>query len=80
MIHLGNFTSLVGGLKATSGAVQAEQSASAIQLIWAGFSILLSLFLSITGGLMEIALVAILLYQMAWSVLCLGVVLTKKFD
>ncbi len=79
LLHLG-FVSLVGGLKAASGAEQAERSASAIQLIWAGFSIALSLFLCITGGLMQVALIAIFLYQAAWSVLSLGVVLTKKFD
>ena len=79
MMHLGGFASLVGGLKAAAGADEGERSACTVQLVSVLFSVLLALFLSVTGGLTGVSLLAALLYQIAWSALSVAITLTKKY-
>ena len=79
MMHLGGFASLVGGLKAAAGADEGERSACTVQLVSVLFSVLLALFLSVTGGLTGVSLLAALLYQVAWSALSVAITLTKKY-
>lgn len=79
MVHLGGFASLVGGLKAAAGADEAERSACTVQTVSVLFSVLLALFLSVTGGLTGISLLAALLYQVAWSALSVAITLTKQY-
>ena len=79
MVHLGGFTSLVGGLQAAAGADSAERSACAVQMVSVGISVMLGLLLSLVLGLANFSLAAVLLYQIAWSALSVGITLTKKY-
>ncbi len=80
MLHVGSFASYVAGLKAAAGAADAEHTSTLLQLCAVGFSVLLCIFLAMSGGLLSIALLAATLYQIAWSALTVGVSLTKKYQ
>lgn len=79
MAHLDGFASMVGGLCAAAGAEEAQRSSSVVQMVSTVLSVVIGLLLSITGGLQTISLVAVLLYQLAWAVLSIAVVMTKKY-
>jgi hypothetical protein len=79
MVHLEGFASMVGGLQAAAGADRAEHTACTIQTVGVTVSVVLGLLLSFTGGLVGIALPAVLLYQLAWSALSVAVTLMKKY-
>lgn len=79
MVHLGSFASFVGGLKAAAGADEGERSACAVQTVSVLFSVAVALLLCFTGGLTGVSLVALLLYQIAWSALSVAITLTKKY-
>lgn len=79
MMHLGSLASLVGGLQAAAGAGQGERSASQVQLISVLFSAALGLFLAFAGGINGVSLLAVLLYQLAWSALSVAITLVKKY-
>lgn len=79
MVHLGSFASFVGGLKAAAGADEGERSACAVQTVSVLFSVAVGLLLSFTGGLAGVSLLAVLLYQIAWSALSVAITLTKKY-
>lgn len=79
MVHLGSFASFVGGLKAAAGADEGERSACAVQTVSVLFSVAVGLLLSFTGGLTGVSLLAVLLYQIAWSALSVAITLTKKY-
>lgn len=79
MVHLGSFASFVGGMRAAAGAAEAEQGACAIQFVSVLFSVALCLFLSVTGGMAGLSLLAVVLYQVAWSALTVALPLTKKY-
>lgn len=79
LTHMGTFASMVGGLQAAEGAAGGERSASLVQAVGVGFSCALALLLTITGGLVGLALPAVILYQVAWSALVLAMPLLKKY-
>lgn len=77
MTHIGSFASFVGGLRAAEGAAAGEKLATMVQKAAVVFSCLVGLLLTITGGIIGLALPAVLLYQAAWTVLQLAVPLGK---
>lgn len=79
LTHIGTFASMVGGLQAAEGAAGAERTASLVQAVGIGLSCALALLLAITGGLVGLALPAVVLYQAAWSALVLAMPLIKKY-
>ena len=79
MAHLGSFASLVGGLRAASGAERAQHSAGMVQVVSAIVSAVLGLLLSLTGGMTSIALTTVLLYQLAWMGLSLLAAAGRKY-
>ena len=79
MSHLGGFVSMAGGLRAAAGAEEAQRSSSVVQLVSTVVSVIIGLLLSVTGGLNTISLIAVLLYQLAWTVMSIAVVMTKKY-
>ena len=79
MTHIGSFASMVGGLQAASGAASGERSASLVQAVGVGFSCALALLLAFTDGMASLALLAVVLYQAAWSALALAMPLLKKY-
>ena len=79
MMHQGSFASLMGGLKAASGASEGERSARQVQTIGVLFSVVLGLLLAFTGGISGMSLLAMVLYQLAWSGLSVAIALTKKY-
>ncbi len=78
MTHLGSFASFVGGLRAAEGAAAGEKLATMVQTAAVVFSCLIALGLTASGGLISLALPAILLYQAAWTVLQLAMPLSKQ--
>ena len=79
MGHLGSFASFVGGLLAASDAANAERLSSLVQAAGIVVSAVLSILLAFTGGISELALPALILYQAAWTVLTLIISLLKKY-
>ena len=77
MTHIGSFASFVGGLRAAEGAAAGEKLAAMVQKGAVVFSCLVALLLTFTGGIIGLALPAVLLYQAAWTVLQLAVPLGK---
>ncbi len=79
MTHLGSFFSFVGGLRAAESAAAGERLATMVQTAAVIFSCLVSLALTISGGLISLALPALLLYQASWTVLQLAMPLSKQY-
>lgn len=79
MTHIGSFASMVGGLQAAAGAASGERSGSLVQTVSVAFSCVLALLLAFTGGMASLALIAVVLYQAAWSALALAMPLIKKY-
>ena len=78
MTHLGSFASFVGGLRAAENAAAGEKLATMVQTAAVVFSCLIALGLTASGGLISLALPAVLLYQAAWTVLQLAMPLSKQ--
>ena len=79
MTHLGSFFSFVGGLRAAESAAAGERLATMVQTAAVIFSCLVALALTISGGLISLALPALLLYQASWTVLQLAMPLSKQY-
>ncbi|MDD3429758.1 MAG: cell envelope biogenesis protein OmpA, partial [Oscillospiraceae bacterium] len=79
MTHLGSFTSFIGGLRAAIGAASAERAATIIQCAAIIFSLVITLLLTVTGGIRALSLPAILMYQFAWLVLTVSIPLAKRY-
>ncbi len=79
MAHLGGFASMVGGLRAAAGAENAQRSGCTVQTVATAVSVVVGLLLSVTGGMASISLAAVLLYQVAWAVLSVGIAATRKY-
>lgn len=79
MVHDGSFTSFARGLQAAAGAEQGERSACQVQTVAVAFSLVLGLLLAFTGGVGALSLLALVLYQVAWSGLSVAIALTKKY-
>ena len=79
LAHTGSIVSMVGGLCAAAGAEDAQRSGSLFQTISTLVSVVIGLLLSVTGGMATISLGAVILYQLAWLVVCLAVAATKKY-
>ena len=79
MTHLGSFASFVGGLRAAENAAAGENLATMVQTAAVVFSCVVSLALTVSGGLISLALPAALLYQASWTVLQLAMPLSKQY-
>lgn len=79
MLHLGSFTSFVGGLEAAAGAAEGERKAAMVMCASVLLSCLLSLIMVFSAGLAKLALPYIVLYQVAWAVLSLLFPLLQRY-
>lgn len=79
MGHIGTFASFVGGFLAASDAASAEKLSTLVQTAGVVLSAILSILLAFTGGIAEIALPALILYQAAWTVLTLVIPVIKRY-
>lgn len=79
MTHLGSFASFIGGLKAAETAAAGEQLATIVQTASVIFSCIITIALAVSGGLISLALPAVLLYQASWTVLQLAMPLSKQY-
>lgn len=79
MLHIGSFASFVGGMDAAAGAVAAESSANLVQAVSVGIGCLMAVLLAFTGGLVGLALPAMVLYHAAWAALTLALPLIRKY-
>lgn len=79
MVHLGSLASYVGGLYAAVSAIAAENSANLVVAASVAASAVMALVLSLSGGLGSLALPAVVLYQLAWSVPALALPLTRRY-
>ena len=79
MLHIGSFASFVGGMDAAAGAVAAERSANLVQAVSVGIGCLMAVLLAFTGGLVGLALPAMVLYHAAWAALTLALPLIRKY-
>ena len=78
MLHLKGFASLTGGLRAAQRAQAAESTGAAIQMVSAGFSVLIGLLLSYSGSVGTLSLLVVLMYQAAWSGLAIAAAAMKQ--
>ena len=79
MVHLPDFTSVVGGLRAAASAERAERSACTVQMVAVVVSVLLSLLFTLSNSLYDTPMLYPLLYQIAWSAICIAITLTKMY-
>ena len=79
MLHLGNFASFVGGLEAAAGAAEGERKASIVLTASVLISCLLTVVMSITGGIASLPLPVLVVYQVCWAVLALIFLLIQKY-
>ncbi len=79
MLHIGSFASFVGGMDAAAGAVAAERSADLVQAVSVAVGCLMAVLLAFTGGLVGLALPAMVLYHVAWAALTLALPLIRKY-
>lgn len=78
MVHLQGFASLTGGLRAAARAQAAEQAGSTVQLVSVCISVAIALLLTYAGSIGSLSLLAVLMYQAAWSALSLALAVLKQ--
>lgn len=78
MVHLHGFASLTGGLRAAARAQTAEQSGTTVQLVSVCISVVIGLLLTYAGSIGSLSLMAVLMYQAAWSALSLALTVLKQ--
>ena len=71
MLHLGSFSSLIGGLGAAAGAAQAEKKAAYALTLSVLLSCAVGVLLTLTSGIVTLPVAGIVLYQIAWLVITL---------
>ena len=79
MVHLPDFASMVGGLRAAASAERAERSACTVQMVAVTVSILLGILFTMTNYLYNTSMFYPLLYQLAWSAISVAITLTKMY-
>ena len=79
MMHLGSFASYVGGMRSAAGAASAQQSSAMVLCASVAMGTAVGLLLTLTGGLLDLALPAMVLYHIAWAVPTLALPLVKKY-
>ena len=79
MVHLPDFASMVGGLRAAAAAERAERSACTVQMVAVTVSILLSLLFTLSNSLYNTSMFYPMLYQIAWSAISVAITLTKMY-
>ena len=79
MLHLGSFASYVGGMRSASSAASAQHSSCLVLCASVAVGVLVGLLLAFSGGLLDLALPAVVLYQIAWAVPTLAIPAAKKY-
>ena len=79
MLHLGSFASYVGGMRSASSAASAQHSSCLVLCASVAVGAVVGLLLALSGGLLDLALPAIALYQVAWAVPTLAIPVAKKY-
>ncbi len=79
MTHIGTFTSFIGGMRAAAGCAASENMSSIIQLAAVGLACLLSLLLAFSGGLANLALGIVFLFQLGWTVLISAMPFARRY-
>ncbi len=79
LTHIGTFASFIGGLRAAAGAASGEHMASLVQCASILLGVVLSVLLSVSGGLVGISLAAVMLFQTAWAALTILVPFAKRY-
>ena len=79
MVHLGSFASYVGGMRSAASAASAQHSSCLVLCASVAVGALVGLLLAFSGGLLDLALPAVALYQVAWAVPTLAIPTAKKY-
>ena len=79
MLHLGSFSSFVGGLEAAAGAAEGERKAAMVVSATVLFGCVLAVIMALAGGIASLPLPALVLYQLAWAVLAMIFPLLQRY-
>lgn len=79
LTHLGSLSSFAGGLRAAAAASSGVNLSAFVQIAAVILGLILCLVLILSKSLVSISLTAVLLFQLAWTVLTVVLPFTKKY-
>lgn len=79
MTHEGTFASFIGGMRAAAGCAAAEMMAGRLQIAAVALACIFCLALAFSGGLTTLSILAVLAYQLAWTLMVAAIPLARRY-